>query len=60
MMVARELHGRDVTVNTVSPGPTATSFFFEGKDEETIARLAAQPPLKPLGRPPTSPRSSRS
>ncbi|MES4905871.1 MULTISPECIES: SDR family oxidoreductase [unclassified Streptomyces] len=49
MVLARELRGRDVTVNTVAPGPTATDLFFEGKDEETVARLAAQPPLERLG-----------
>ncbi|GDY51028.1 3-ketoacyl-ACP reductase [Streptomyces violaceusniger] len=57
MILARELRGRDVTVNTVAPGPTATDLFLDGKDEETIARMAAQPPLERLGTPPTSPRS---
>ncbi|AEM84993.1 SDR family oxidoreductase [Streptomyces violaceusniger] len=51
MILARELRGRDVTVNTVAPGPTATDLFLEGKDEETIARMAAQPPLERLGTP---------
>ncbi|MFF5185972.1 SDR family oxidoreductase [Streptomyces sp. NPDC000345] len=50
-VLARELRGRDITVNTVAPGPTATPLFLEGKDEETIARLAAQPPLERLGTP---------
>ncbi|MBN0049106.1 SDR family oxidoreductase [Streptomyces actuosus] len=49
MILARELRGRDVTVNAVAPGPTATDLFLRGKDEETIARLAAQPPLERLG-----------
>jgi NAD(P)-dependent dehydrogenase (short-subunit alcohol dehydrogenase family) len=48
-VLARELRGRDVTVNTVAPGPTATELFLDGKDEETIAPLAAQPPLERLG-----------
>ena len=51
LILARELRGRDITVNAVAPGPTATELFFEGKDEETIARLAAQPPLERLGTP---------
>ena len=51
LILARELRGRDVTVNTVAPGPTASEMFFEGKDEETIARLAAAPPLERLGTP---------
>ncbi|MER5433265.1 SDR family oxidoreductase [Streptomyces sp. NPDC002588] len=51
MVLARELRGRDITVNAVAPGPTATRLFLEGKDEEAIARLAAQPPLERLGTP---------
>jgi 3-oxoacyl-[acyl-carrier protein] reductase len=51
MILARELRGRDVTVNAVAPGPTATALFLGGKDEETIARMAAQPPLERLGTP---------
>ena len=51
LVLARELRGRDVTVNVVAPGPTATDLFLDGKDEETVARLAAQPPLERLGTP---------
>ncbi|MEE2041108.1 SDR family oxidoreductase [Nocardiopsis sp. CT-R113] len=50
-ILARELRGRDVTVNSVAPGPTATPLFLEGKDQETVDRLAAQPPLERLGLP---------
>lgn len=51
MILARELRGRDVTVNAVAPGPTATALFLDGKDEETIQRMAQQPPLERLGQP---------
>lgn len=51
MILARELRGRDVTVNAVAPGPTATNLFLDGKDDETIARLAAAVPLERLGTP---------
>ncbi|MFJ1808119.1 MULTISPECIES: SDR family oxidoreductase [unclassified Streptomyces] len=51
LVLARELRGRDVTVNAVAPGPTATPLFLEGKDQEAIDRLAAQPPLERLGTP---------
>jgi 3-oxoacyl-[acyl-carrier protein] reductase len=51
LILARELRGRDVTVNAVAPGPTATPLFLEGKDQATIDRLAAGPPLERLGTP---------
>ncbi|GAB2678458.1 SDR family oxidoreductase [Kribbella swartbergensis] len=51
LILARELRGRDVTVNTVAPGPTATPLFFEGKPQELIDRIAAEPPLERLGEP---------
>jgi 3-oxoacyl-[acyl-carrier protein] reductase len=51
LILARELRGRNITVNAVAPGPTATDLFLDGKDEATIARLAAQPPLERLGTP---------
>jgi 3-oxoacyl-[acyl-carrier protein] reductase len=50
-ILARELRGRDITVNAVAPGPTATDLFLDGKDEETIERLSKQPPLERLGTP---------
>jgi 3-oxoacyl-[acyl-carrier protein] reductase len=51
LILARELRGRDITVNAVAPGPTATDLFLEGKDEATIEHLAQQPPLERLGTP---------
>jgi 3-oxoacyl-[acyl-carrier protein] reductase len=51
LVLARELRGRDITVNAVAPGPTATALFFEGKSQELIDRIAAEPPLERLGQP---------
>ncbi|MEU1471595.1 SDR family oxidoreductase [Streptomyces sp. NPDC005761] len=51
LILARELRGRDITVNTVAPGPTATDLFLEGKTPEQIDRLAKSPPLERLGTP---------
>lgn len=50
-VLAKELGPRGITVNTVSPGPTDTELFSQGKSEEqkqTFARMAA---LGRLGRP---------
>ncbi|MFF0173976.1 SDR family oxidoreductase [Micromonospora profundi] len=51
LILARELRGRDVTVNAVAPGPTATPLFLDGKSEELIARIAGAAPLERLGTP---------
>jgi 3-oxoacyl-[acyl-carrier protein] reductase len=51
LILARELRGKDITVNTVAPGPTATPLFLDGKDEQTIANIAKAAPLERLGQP---------
>ena len=51
LVLARELRGRDVTVNVVAPGPTATPMFFEGKSQELIDRIAGMSPMERLGSP---------
>ncbi|MGW9405719.1 SDR family oxidoreductase [Arthrobacter sp. NPDC055585] len=50
-VLARELRGRDITVNAIAPGPTATSLFLDGKDQAAIDRLAQLAPLERLGTP---------
>jgi 3-oxoacyl-[acyl-carrier protein] reductase len=51
LVLARELRGRDVTVNAVAPGPTATPLFLDGKPQEVVDHLASLAPLERLGRP---------
>jgi 3-oxoacyl-[acyl-carrier protein] reductase len=51
LVLARELRGRDITVNAVAPGPTATSLFLDNNSEERQQQLASQPPLERLGYP---------
>jgi 3-oxoacyl-[acyl-carrier protein] reductase len=51
LILARELRGRDITVNAVAPGPTATPLFFEGKTQEGIDRIAGMNPMERLGTP---------
>lgn len=50
-ILAKELGHRDITVNAVAPGPTATALFLDGKDDDLIARMAAQNPRGRLGVP---------
>jgi 3-oxoacyl-[acyl-carrier protein] reductase len=51
LILARELRGRDITVNAVAPGPTATPLFLDGNDEQAIADLSKAAPLERLGTP---------
>ena len=50
-VLAKELRGRDISVNAVAPGPTATRLFLDGKPQEVIDRLAKLAPLERLGQP---------
>lgn len=51
MVLARELRGREITVNAIAPGPTATDLFLKGKSDELVDRLAKLSPLERLGTP---------
>ncbi len=51
LIFAKELRGRNITVNAVAPGPTATELFLTGKTQEQIDHMAKMPPLERLGRP---------
>jgi 3-oxoacyl-[acyl-carrier protein] reductase len=48
---AKELRGRDISVNAVAPGPTATELFLTGKTPEQIGQLSKMAPLERLGKP---------
>ena len=50
-VLTKELRGRNITVNAVAPGPTATRLFLDGKPAEVIERLAKLAPLERLGQP---------
>ena len=51
LVLAREMRGRDVTVNAVAPGPTATTLFLDGRSDEVIDQAAHLSPFDRLGEP---------
>lgn len=51
LILAKELRGKNITVNAIAPGPTATALFLDGKTPETVERLAKAAPLERLGTP---------
>jgi 3-oxoacyl-[acyl-carrier protein] reductase len=48
LILARELRGRDITVNAVAP---ATPLFLEGKEQSVVDHMASMAPLERLGVP---------
>lgn len=50
-VLSKELRGRNITVNAVAPGPTATDLFLKGKPQEVVDHLARLAPLERLGQP---------
>lgn len=50
-VLTKELRGRNITVNAVAPGPTATQLFLDGKAQDVVDRLAKLAPLERLGQP---------
>jgi 3-oxoacyl-[acyl-carrier protein] reductase len=50
-VMSKELRGRNITVNAVAPGPTATALFLDGKSPAVVESLAKLAPLERLGQP---------
>lgn len=50
-IMAKEMRGKNITVNAIAPGPTATELFLKGKSPELVERMAKMNPLERLGTP---------
>ena len=50
-VLANEMRGKDITVNAIAPGPTATHLFLDGKPQAAIDHLSHLAPLERLGTP---------
>jgi 3-oxoacyl-[acyl-carrier protein] reductase len=50
-VLCKELKGRNITVNCVAPGATATEQWLKGKSEELLQTIAKLSPLNRLGTP---------
>jgi 3-oxoacyl-[acyl-carrier protein] reductase len=50
-VLANEMRGKDITVNAIAPGPTATHLFLDGKPQAVIDHLSHLAPLERLGTP---------
>ncbi|MBH0007608.1 SDR family oxidoreductase [Psychrobacter sp. SWN149] len=48
---SKEVGTRGITVNAVSPGPTDTELFHEGKADDTVESLASMSPFNRIGEP---------
>ncbi|PHQ33252.1 SDR family oxidoreductase [Rhodopirellula bahusiensis] len=50
-IMAKEMRGRNITVNAVAPGPTGTALFLDGKSDELVEKLSKAAPLERLATP---------
>ncbi|KAF2027735.1 NAD(P)-binding protein [Setomelanomma holmii] len=50
-VLAKDLGTKGINVNAVSPGPTATELFFQGKDQKLVDMIASSNPFKRIGKP---------
>ena len=48
---SKEVGARNITVNAVSPGPTDTELFNQGKTDEAVEKLASMSPFNRIGEP---------
>ena len=48
-LLAKDLGRRDIAVNCIAPGATATELFYEGKPEHVIKAIAGFSPYNRIG-----------
>ena len=48
---AKELTGRNITVNTIAPGPVGTELYLTGKTQEQLDHVAGLNPMGRIGEP---------
>lgn len=50
-VLSKDLARKGITVNAVSPGPTATDLFLNGKSEQLLKMIAGFNPQGRIGKP---------
>jgi 3-oxoacyl-[acyl-carrier protein] reductase len=50
-ILANEMRGKNINVNAIAPGPTATHLFLDGKPQAVVDHLSRLAPLERLGTP---------
>ena len=50
-ILAKEMRGRNITVNAIAPGPVTTELFLDGKSPELVERMAKMSPMERIGTP---------
>lgn len=50
-VMSKDLARREISVNAVAPGPTATELFMKGKPEQVLKAIASMNPHNRIGTP---------
>jgi 3-oxoacyl-[acyl-carrier protein] reductase len=50
-IIAKELGAKEISVNAVAPGPTATELFLRGKPDSLIKQIGSLNPYNRIGKP---------
>ena len=50
-VLSKDLARKEITVNAVAPGPTATALFYQGHSEQSLKMIAGASPFNRIGTP---------